>query len=118
MFKIKTTPKVVSLWSRALQKAVSYFLDLKNIFLISSLKSAINTAVTAMNVFRKSIVDSFLGVISSRIPNLIAKKKARPFLRIELLSHLQGSVKPLLSIYLMDKNIITQNSKKGNDENI
>ncbi|WP_192865980.1 hypothetical protein [Campylobacter jejuni] len=76
MFKIKTTPKVVSLWSRALQKAVSYFLDLKNIFLISSLKSVINTAVTAMNVFRKSIVDYFLGVISSRIPNLIAKKKS------------------------------------------
>ncbi|MCE7222282.1 hypothetical protein LZW29_01170 [Campylobacter coli] len=67
MFKIKTTPKVVSLWSRALQKAVSYFLDLKNIFLISSLKSVINTAVAAMNVFRKSIVDYFLGVISSRI---------------------------------------------------
>ncbi|EEP3506764.1 hypothetical protein P8K93_001876 [Campylobacter coli] len=43
MFKIKTTPKVVSFWSRALQKAVSYFLDLKNIFLISSLKSVINT---------------------------------------------------------------------------
>ncbi|EAJ7530362.1 Uncharacterised protein [Campylobacter jejuni subsp. doylei] len=118
MFKMKTTPKVVSLWSRVLQKAVSYFLDLNKIFLISSLKSVINTEVTAMNVFRKSIVDSFLGVISSRIPNLIAKKKARLFLRIELLSHLQGSVKPLLSIYLMDKNIIAQNSKKGNDENI
>ncbi|MGR0303794.1 hypothetical protein ACUWFN_09150 (plasmid) [Campylobacter jejuni] len=79
MFKIKTTPKVVSLWSRALQKAVSYFLDLKNIFLISSLKSVINTAVTAMNVFSKSIVDSFLGVISSHIPNLIAKKSSTLF---------------------------------------
>lgn len=41
-----------------------------------------------------------------------SQKKARLFLRIELLSHLKGSVKPLLSIYHMDKDIITQNNLK------
>ncbi len=55
---MKTTPKVVSLWSRVLQKAVSYFLDLNKIFLIFSLKSVINAEVTTMSVFKKSIVDS------------------------------------------------------------
>ncbi|ELK3774741.1 hypothetical protein ACMCUP_001462 [Campylobacter jejuni] len=89
MFKIKTTPKVVSLWSRALQKAVSYFLDLKNIFLISSLKSVISTAITAMNVFRKSIMDSF-GYGFHPIPNLITKKKAQPLIELSFKPYLKA----------------------------
>ncbi|XMD58868.1 hypothetical protein CLC19214_00624 [Campylobacter lari subsp. concheus] len=112
MFKIITTPNVVSLWDRVLQKAVSYFLDLNKIFLISSLKSVINTAITAMNKFRKSIMDYFLGVISYHIPNLIAKKSSIPFKNRAFVTPKRFCKKPLLSIYHMDRFIIAQNHQK------
>lgn len=54
----ETAIRVVSPYSRGLKKALAYFLVLKKISLISSLKSAINTETSATNRFKMSIMDS------------------------------------------------------------
>ncbi|MDE5603204.1 MAG: hypothetical protein K2I71_04715 [Helicobacter sp.] len=60
MIEIKTTTRVVSPYGRVLQKSVIYFLGFNKISLISSLKSVINTAITAMNKLRVSIMVSLM----------------------------------------------------------
>lgn len=55
-FNVETTARVASSCGRKLQSAKAYFL--RN-FLISSLKSVINTATIAMAILRYSIMDSF-----------------------------------------------------------
>ncbi len=56
----KTNARVVSPCISVSQTAIIYFLNLKKIFLISSLKSVITTAITAMKRLKNSIMDSYL----------------------------------------------------------
>lgn len=56
----KTNARVVKSCVSVSQTAVIYFLDLKKISLISSLKSVITTAITAMKKLRSSIMDSYM----------------------------------------------------------
>lgn len=102
---LKTTTRVVSSCSRGLVKSVIYFLRLNKISLISSLKSAIITAITEMNKLRKSIMDSYM-MNSSRIPNLIAKKKAQPQKETELLISSYRLTRPFIPFLTKTKWIV------------
>ncbi|WP_158654899.1 hypothetical protein [Helicobacter mesocricetorum] len=84
MRKIKTTTRVVSPYGRVLQKAVIYFLSFNKISLISSLKSVINTAITAMNRLRESIMVSLMYGIHPHTQLNIQKKSPALKKRTEL----------------------------------
>ncbi|OCR84616.1 hypothetical protein, partial [Campylobacter fetus] len=57
-FSFKTTARVISPYGRSYGLAVTYYLGLNKNFLISSLNSVTSTAITAMERFMSSIMDS------------------------------------------------------------
>lgn len=88
---LKTTTRATKPCGRSLMKSVTYLLRLNKISLISSLKSVIITAITEMNKFRESIMDSFM-ISSTHTPNLTAKKKAQPQKETRHLAYHKGSL--------------------------
>ncbi|EKT0455023.1 hypothetical protein QDH62_001689 [Campylobacter jejuni] len=102
----KTKARVVSPCFSVSQMAVIYFLNLKKISLISSLKSVISTAITAMKKLRSSIMDSCLFGFHPHTQTNSQKKSSISHKRTELKPNKQV-VKPLESIYQMDKLIIS-----------
>ncbi len=95
--RLKTNARVVSSCSRDLMKSVIYFLRLNKISLISSLKSAIITAITAMKKLRSSIMDSYLFGFLPHTQLNSQKKSPILIRRIELKPNKQV-VKPLIHL--------------------
>lgn len=94
----KTNARVVSSCISVSQTAIIYFLGLKKIFLISSLKSVITTAITAMKRLKSSIMDSCKIKCFHPKPNLIAKKKAQFLLKELSQTHYKQVVKLLVHL--------------------
>lgn len=94
----KTNARVVSPCISVSQTAIIYFLNLKKIFLISSLKSVITTAITAMKRLKSSIMDSCKIKCFHPKPNLIAKKKAQFLLKELSQTHYKQVVKLLVHL--------------------
>lgn len=94
----KTNARVVSPYISVSQTAIIYFLGLKKIFLISSLKSVITTAITAMKRLKSSIMDSCKIKCFHPKPNLIAKKKAQFLLKELSQTHYKQVVKLLVHL--------------------
>ena len=94
----KTNARVVSPCISVSQTAIIYFLGLKKIFLISSLKSVITTAITAMKRLKSSIMDSCKIKCFHPKPNLIAKKKDQFLLKELSQTHYKQVVKLLVHL--------------------
>lgn len=105
---LKTTTRATNPCDRDLTKSVTYLLRLDKIALISSLKSAIITAITEMNKLRKSIMDSFKGCFLPHT-QLNSQKKSPTSKRSRAYTTFKGSLN-LFYYHLvkMDRHIITQ----------
>ena len=79
----QTAISVVSPYGRVLQMAVIYSLDFNKNTLISFSKSVMNTAMTAMERFRSSIMDSLINEFRPHA-QLNCQKKPSPPKRAEL----------------------------------
>ncbi len=95
--RLKTNARVVSPCISVSQTAIIYFLDFKKISLISSLKSVITTAITAMKKLRSSIMDSYLFGFLPHTQLNSQKKSPILIRRIELKPNKQV-VKPLIHL--------------------
>lgn len=107
---LKTTTRVVSSCSRDLMKSVIYFLRLNKISLISSLKSAIITAITETNKLSKSIMDSYMCYFLPRTqPNSQKKSPASKRSRAYI-THI--GIKPFIPFLTKTKWISNYNTKE------
>lgn len=76
----KTTARVISPCDRSYETAVIYYLGLNKNFLISSLNSVTSTAITAMERFMSSIMDSLNNEIHPHTQLNSQKKSSNLFL--------------------------------------